>query len=762
MAGIDSQIRGAYEAAVKNHTLDLRHYWRVAARHKWRVLFMMGVGAVIGLVLALALPRYYEASTTLVIERPRLEASPVEAAYRFDVQTNEYFLTQFEILKSDDLAFAVYQDLGVAQHPSFQEDLASPTRAMKSFVRGLIPWGQSGDEVGARQHFEHFKEALSITPLTNTQAVRISFRSRDPEFSAAVANGLAQQYLRTGSEVLAKMAGEEGVALQSEAQAARERLQQSEQALQAFREREGLVDVASGEGLAERELGRALEQLQVAEQRYAEIKAVYEQVEHLVGGASAAAYLDSPLLAGDAQLQAAQTNYETARREYESLASMFVEGHPDIAAAQVRLGIARDALVEQARTRVLAIRDQYQQAERVVADARARLDAVKADLQNLNRNQFQLVELERQVEANRAQYEALMAQASALGAMQNLAPSSARVVDTAWPPLVPTGPGTIAMMLLMSLLSGLLTLLWILGRDAFDDTLKTPTDVRQRLGLPLLGYVPKTLGNEEAPFPQSVIAEPYSFGADAVYRLSAAVQQAAGKASDSVLVVTSPLPGEGTTTVALNLALAQAEVCRTLLIEGGFLQPQLSRLLAGASIDCGLVEVLEDGMPLERALFAVPDSSLDLLPLSHRPDNPQKLMALPQLQQLMEELRRRYDRIIIDCGPVHAVSDAILWGSKADGVIVVTEAGGTDASLVESAIDKLAACGKPVMGVVLNQAGPEHSPDFADYFSNYYSKAEEEAAAGRKLLPVDATDAEQERKPPVLAPVRALRPASDD
>lgn len=750
-----TNIRSAYEATVTSHTLDFRRYWKLALRHKWRVFFMMGIGALIGLALALVLPKNYEASTTLVIERPRLEASPVEAAYSFDVQTNEYFLTQFEILRSDDLAFAVYQNLDVPRHPAFHKERNGVLQELQRFILQLTPWLASSQEADPRERFETFKEALTVRSLTNTQAVRISFKSKDPKLSADVANALAQEYLQASSLALARMAGDQSIPLQTEVRAARERLQKSERALQVFREQEGLVELGSGEGLPERQLIQANERLLAVEKDYAEIKSVYDQVAHLSDAVGAAAYLASPLLAGDTQLQAARLDYEAARQEHDVLNSRYVEGHPDIQAAQMRLTIARDALVGQARTRVQAIRDQYLQAERAVVDARSRLEAGKLNVRNLNRSQFQLTELQRQVEADRSQYELLMARVNALAVVNNLAPASARVVDTAWPPLVPAGPGAVAIILLASMLSGMITLLWMFARDALNTSLRSPEDVRQRLGLPLLGYMPEAQLQQRA-----ALAVPYSFRAEALYQLAASVQQATESASQRVLAVTSSLPEEGKTTVALSLALAQAEVCRTLLIDGSFLQPQLSRLFGCDPADYGLLEVVEDGVPLERALVWVPDSSLDLLPISRRPDNPQKLMTGPQLEALMEELSRRYDRIIIDCGPIHAVSDAILWGRKADGVVLVAEAGTTDAALIESGVAKLTACGISVTGLVLNNTKAEHSPAFADYFSNYYQQAQKNFSIGPRLAAASAVKKREQRIE--TAPLRALRTASED
>lgn len=170
-----------------------------------------------------------------------------------------------------------------------------------------------------------------------------------------------------------------------------------------------------------------------------------------------------------------------------------------------------------------------------------------------------------------------------------------------------------------------------------------------------------------------------------------------------VIVVTSPVPADGTSFVALNLALAMAEASDepTLLIDaelrrgsGGYpLKPAPNR---------GLRHALADGTPLEHVVLTPNGSTLSVLPAGGAATDAGKLLASAALGDLVAALRRSYRRIVIDSPPVLLFADADLLGRVADGFLVVVRAGRTPAALYRSALTTLHSA--PVLGTVLNRA----------------------------------------------------------
>lgn len=217
-------------------------------------------------------------------------------------------------------------------------------------------------------------------------------------------------------------------------------------------------------------------------------------------------------------------------------------------------------------------------------------------------------------------------------------------------------------------------------------------------GVPLGGVVPRTLKDDPGlvmlDAASGVIAERYR-------RLAIKLERAlAGRPAHSV-VVTSAVAAEGKTVTALNLALAMAEERerKTLLVDLDLRRPRLSRFVTPPP-KLGVGEVLSGKAPLEHALIHLRDFGLSVLPAGGPIQNPLEILNTDSARRLIDELRGRFDRIVIDTPPVAPFSDAAVVGAAADGAIVVVRAGVTAKAMIDRAFQSLD--GAHLLGVVLN------------------------------------------------------------
>lgn len=167
-------------------------------------------------------------------------------------------------------------------------------------------------------------------------------------------------------------------------------------------------------------------------------------------------------------------------------------------------------------------------------------------------------------------------------------------------------------------------------------------------------------------------------------------------------VITSAIPGEGKTTTAMNLALAYAEdrEVRTLLVGADLRRPSVSEYITPAPT-LGLSEVLAGEVPLDDALLGMSNSRLRVLPAGTPKATPCELLQTGHLETLTAELRRRFDRIVVDTPPTVPFTDAAALASHADGALLVVRAGTTTAALIRRAMESL--FGANLLGVVLNE-----------------------------------------------------------
>lgn len=173
-----------------------------------------------------------------------------------------------------------------------------------------------------------------------------------------------------------------------------------------------------------------------------------------------------------------------------------------------------------------------------------------------------------------------------------------------------------------------------------------------------------------------------------------------------VLLVTSPAKGDGKSVTAANLALTMAQEFnrRIVLVDADLRRPGVHRLL-GVPAEPGLGDVLSGDVPLDQALVHLPDHQLTVLPAGGRVDRHAELLGSQAMRRVIDALRSRFDRVVIDTPPILPLADVSVVSNMADGILLVVRAGLTSKPLIERA---LAACDDTrLLGLVLNGSGSD-------------------------------------------------------
>lgn len=276
---------------------------------------------------------------------------------------------------------------------------------------------------------------------------------------------------------------------------------------------------------------------------------------------------------------------------------------------------------------------------------------------------------------------------------------------------------------------GAATGLIIMGAIAFlieylDDTLRSPEDITRQLGLPVLGLIARHDAGEDKPI---ALLEPRSPVAEAFRTLRTNIQFAALDKPLKSILVTSPSPSEGKSTVAANLAIIMAQGDRrVVLLDTDLRRPKIHQLLGlpnagGVSGVVLQLEVFLDGkVNLNGALQETGVSGLRALTSGKLPPNPAELLGSEKMNKALELIARHSDAIILDSPPVLAVTDASVLAPRVDGVILVIKPGETKLAAARGAVEQLHRVGATLLGVVLNDVNLKGSSYYHYQYKGYY------------------------------------------
>jgi len=277
------------------------------------------------------------------------------------------------------------------------------------------------------------------------------------------------------------------------------------------------------------------------------------------------------------------------------------------------------------------------------------------------------------------------------------------ILETAKPNFVPVSPKpaqTMAIGLIVGIMMGLSGALL---QDFLDQRLRSSDEISQLLDLPLLGTIPHMNGKFTAPQRgQEVHLRTRSDVSEAYRTVRTAIYFGVPEDSGKTIVVTSPAPGDGKSTIASNISIAMAQAGRkVLLIDADCRRPTQHKSFS-VEAEVGLSTVLLGRSPLPAALHSTSVQNLDILPCGPLPTNPAELLDSQAFIDLLKVLRPKYDKIIIDSPPVVPVTDSRIIAASCDVTILVLRAEKSTRKMAQYACDCLSAVGANVLGVVVN------------------------------------------------------------
>ncbi len=688
---------------------------------RWPILGLTALAAGAGLAYSLLISPTYRATTSLLIEPKEANVVEIDKVYETQGIVREYHRTQYELLHSSELLTAVIEKLKLAEHPQYanvSRENREPSlfdRVLKK-IHALVPGLYEAlrlDALGTPGTLlDEVSEDLTVDPVPNTYLVNVSFKSEDPALAAGVANAVVTQYMERDRANRVGIGYEAADWLTKRVDEALIALQKSEQALQKFLEREDLVNVGGSRGLIDDEITEQSRRLREARQQREALANVYAKIR--AAGSRVELLQEIPRIQDDPLVRDTKSAYLSAKEALDQLGPRYGEKHPTRIAAQARFQAAENAYFTQLRIRAEGIRSDYELAESTRADLQERVDRSMTRIQNLDRKDYELKVLQREVDTNRELYETFLKRFKETQATADLQFGNARVIDAAQVPNEPSWPRK-GLILAGSALLGLFAGCGlVLLRNALDSSVHGSEMMEQITGLPVLCTLPRLRGSkaEAKRLVRLELDDPKSLYSESIrtLRTSILLSDRPDRATRRIMVCSS-LPEEGKTSISGNLALVLAERERVLLIDADLRKPRLGSLFKVDSAQPGLPQVLAGEATLDQALVSLQAGQIDLLTAGKVGRNPQLLLASDRFRQLLEELDGRYDRIVFDTPPCQLVSDSMLFAQHMDAAILVTRADSTPAKVVASTARMLRQADAPLIGGVLNYVDPRRAKD---------------------------------------------------
>lgn len=698
----------------------ISQYLRIAMRWRYAILGSVVACVLIGLVVTLLMTPKYTATSTVEIARESNKVTSFQAVEReASIADQEFYQTQYGLLRARSLAERVATRLNLVNDPAFFKMYRAQDAANPAFQTINGRYAAAGRAERQRIAGKVLLDNLAIDPERLSRLVNIAFTSPDPQFAAKVANAWAENFIQSNLERKGQATSYGLAALQRELAQQKAKLDESQRQLVAYASAERIINLPPQGAGGERSLvadDLAAINAALAEATADRIKAEAQNSQAGRGGASALA-LANTTIGGLRQRRA-----ELAA-EYERMMAQFTPEYPAAQAIRSQINDLDQSIRREEQRVNNSLNSDYRQALARENQLKARVDELKSGYLDMRRRSIQYNIYQQEVDSNRALYDGLLQRFKEIGVAGDVGVNNVSIVDAADVPKKPSSPRKM-LNLAVSVLAGLLLgVALALGLEQIADSIEDPTELERRLGLPLLGTVPKVMVGA----PRDALLDRKSELVDAYLAIHTNLRFTTEHGVPRSLSVTSTRPAEGKSVTSLSIATTLARLDRRVILVDGDMRSPSVHDLGGVGHDRGLSNFLAGEDDIDSLLFFMEDLRLTGMTAGPIPPNAAELLTGSRLQLLISRLLETYDHVVIDSPPVMGLADAPLIGSRVEGVIYAIESHGTRMPQVRTALSRLQAANVHVVGGVLTKFESRK----ASYGYEYgYGYGREDAAKG--------------------------------
>ncbi len=641
-------------------------------------------------------PKVYESTAILQIDPGRSSNPGLDDLInqKLGDESDSRLATEVRVIASATVASRVIDVLNLGQNPSFADS------------RDLIPPGTRLTSQQRQNLVGIFLSSLNVRVVPNTQIVEVRFRSRDAALSAQVANSLVEQYKERNLESNYQGTVQVTNWLNHQMQDLQTQADDSQRKLASFQKEHNVLGVDENDNII-------VDRLKLINQQLTEAEAdrIVKEARYRLAASGNPEFISTIV----PTLQNLRGQEADLRAQISQLSAKYGSGYPRLREAQAQLKELQSTIQKEIANVGTRLQDEYQSAAKAEQGLRSEFERQKEEAYKLNQHAIEYAVLKHDVESGRDLHDNLQLKLRLAGVTAGLNSTYISVIDRAEVVNSPVLPKT-RMNLTLGLLGGLfLGILLAYIVESMDDTLSNSEELEAVAALPVLCNIPvfgrsqhkrghHDQGDDQLSKLPLMLEHPNSQAAEAFRGLRTSLLLSSPDRPQKLIAVVSSLAAEGKTTVAVNLGIAFAQRGENvLLIDADLRRSTMHNHFGLPQAPIGVSTVLTQSFD-ERAIVTPIASlpELKMMSAGPHPPNPSELLGSHRMQQLLQELAQRFDRIVIDTPPVLSVADSLALTHIADGTVLVVRSGVSRRKAVRRGRDLLRRASTHLVGIVFN------------------------------------------------------------
>ncbi|CAM6699471.1 polysaccharide biosynthesis tyrosine autokinase [Leclercia adecarboxylata] len=665
----------------RESAIDISRFASEIKKNSWKILLSGIIAGAIAWPLMSLMPSKYVSTATVLLKAQPDNVTPFQKVEGYDSTRNGYYETQNALMQSRVVLEQAVRTMKLDQNPAFNgnDDGAA---------------GKENEQQRIENALKTLNKNLTINSVRTTHLATVSYESTSPQLSADIANGVAESFISYSLGLKQEKTRQASEDTQHKLALLKEQMIQQKTALDNYLAKAGLLTFRGVDGFETEQMGIVTNRLANATERRVAAESLYNEVRSGSGNV-----ISLPSISNHAQIQDLRIALIQANSELSQLEKTYGPQHDKVIQARARISAIQAQTAMTLREQQAGLRQNYEAALADEKNYQKQLDEQRANFQRLSMKRDGYNELKLALDKTEEMYKVIYQRTQELTLPGTYTDADAEIYDPAVPAARPVKPNKPLLMLMIVLLVMLFYVMYIMVKAATDRSVNTLSQMQKRLNLMPLGEIRRFKGvGGRGKIRDLMTSDPLN--ADIIHSIRTQIMLNSHPLQ--VIAVTSAEAGEGRSLLANLLANSFSFDQKTLLIDMDFFNNDgLSGELASPKAP-GVAEVLRGEGDTDTVLVKVNDK-LDFLPRGNTPVSALLLLSPERLKPLLDTLRSRYQRIIIDAAAVNQSQEVQLVSQVTDGLLFVLKAGQNRADTLAQAVDKVASDRCVLIGGVLNQ-----------------------------------------------------------
>ena len=705
---------------------DIWDIFRVVSRWWWVIALITLLSILVTFYFVSQTTPVYMASSTIEVKQQERQIFDQDSDVENFVVDSEFFNTQIELLRSDTLAGDIIDQFNLTSDPEF------------TTLEG-------SREDRRTKAINVFASKLRVSAVGRSRLIKVSFEHTNPKKARDISNAVTNSFVTYNLERKYNATSYARDFIEDRLRSTKEVLEQSERELVEYAAKNDLVTVQDSQGnvspgfLASESLVALNVELLNARTKRIELEQKYNIAKDQDGIVSVS---DGRVLT---DLRRTHTELTA---EYIEKSAIYVPEFPAMVELQSRIDYIAQQIESEANflqdKGLSTLKAEYDVALGSEQDLQNRFFALKNSFGDIRDKSVEYNILKREVDTNRSQYDALLQRLKEVSIADDIGSNLISLVDVAETPQRPFKPRVLLSLLIAGFMGSLLGTALVFAFEFIDDRIKSPDDVKNKLGSVVMGVIPvaknilktgKSLNRDTENSKglrriTEVLSNPSSALAEAYASLRTNLQFSGPDGGPRVIHITSTRSGEGKSVSSLGLALRYAGLGdKVLLVDADMRLPTFKH---GVQESIGLSGLLTSQENIDDNILATAHDNLYLLPSGANVPNPSEILSTYRLGEIMDHVRGKFSYVIVDSPPVMGLADAPVLASNCDASLLVVEGASTRTPSVKATLDRLLVSGIKVLGIVITKYTQQTKGYYNYYQYSYGDTATNYSSARQK------------------------------